>query len=314
MKIVVTGANGFIGSYLCKYLLSKGHDVVGISRKFHESVKKALSLAELLEYDVLSPEFLNLRLDADTIIHLASSNDILSKDYKAGIKLSVEGTVNTLEFAKSNNINNFLFFSTLQVYGSELTGLFDENSKLVPNNDYSINHIYAEIYCEMYSRKTSINVVVIRPSNIFGSFISKDIDRWTLVPGCLCKEFVDNKTITIMSSGNQTRNFISLEQLSYMTLKISENIHKRFDVVNLISNNYMSIKDVANTICCVLKDDYNISMTPSIGSDLPLHPNEFTFDSSILANYNIDFGYSNSLSNLNTEISNLFKILDLNVR
>ena len=57
MKIVVTGANGFIGSYLCKYLLSKGHDVVGISRKFHESVKKALSLAELLEYDVLSPEF-----------------------------------------------------------------------------------------------------------------------------------------------------------------------------------------------------------------------------------------------------------------
>ena len=308
MKYLITGASGFIGSYLTRYLLDQNHTVNAISRKFSNKTASALSGANLLNADLLDKDSLaqDYFKDVDTVIHLASANDQLSKNRSKGIELSAAGTANLLEKSVAYDAKNFILFSTLQVYGSELNGFYDESKILLPENDYAMNHIFAEKYCEMYTSLYDINCVVLRPSNVFGKFMSEDIDRWTLVPGCFCKEAIKTNTINLMSSGRQNRNFISLEQVSYALQNISHNINKKYDVVNLISDNYYTILEVAELVKSVFNEHFNISVKIKIQSEHPGITNSFTFSKEKISSYGGYFQESeNSLKNSIKEIIRL---------
>ncbi|MBK8737034.1 MAG: NAD(P)-dependent oxidoreductase [Saprospiraceae bacterium] len=110
MKIAITGANGYIGSALALYLLKQDVEVIAISRTFNTGVKNALKNAEFINADVLSKEFLNLNLACDAMIHLASANDIMSKDFDQGVNLSLFGTKFALELCKKIILEIFYFF------------------------------------------------------------------------------------------------------------------------------------------------------------------------------------------------------------
>ena len=287
MKYLITGANGFIGSYLTKYLISKNNIVNALSRKFSKNTASELKDAKLISADILNSDSLHKEYfkEVETVVHLASANDQLSKNRKQGIELSAVGTANLLDKCVAYNVKNFLLFSTLQVYGSELSGSYNESSILMPENDYAINHIFAEKYSEMYSSINDINCVILRPSNVFGPFLSNDIDRWTLVPGCFCKEAVNNNSINLLSSGKQNRNFISLKQVGYAVLNISNNIKKKYDVINLVSDNYYTIREVANQVKGVFMENYNKSIHINIQSDMPAKTNMFTFSKETISSY-----------------------------
>jgi UDP-glucose 4-epimerase len=308
MKYLITGANGFIGSYLSAYLLKSGHQVVALSRSFLPEVKEQLKGAEFIESDILSDEFVNLKLQADVIVHLASSNDILSRDLSKGVELSVKGTVNTLNLAVKNKITKYIFYSTLQVYGSELSGYYNEESPVKPENDYAMNHLFGEMYAEMFSRKYDLNVVIVRPSNIFGSFLSKTINRWTLVPGCFCKEAIEKGTITLMSSGNQNRNFISLEQLSYATSLIADKMQRKFDIINFVVPSTRRIVEMAILTKGILERDFNKKIHLEIQSDLPKQTNQFYFSNAKLNDYGITLKTLDDQS-VENEIRHIIRLL-----
>lgn len=309
MKVLITGANGFIGSYMCDYFLNNNCEVIGLSRRFFPKVREKLKKATLIEVDILSENFASLKLEADIIIHLAASNDIVSKDLTRGIELSTLGTVNTLKFAQNNGIRKYIFFSTLQVYGTELKGKYSEDTIVKPENDYAMNHLFGEMYVEMYSRKFDMNVVVARPSNIYGSFLTNEIERWTLVPGCFCKEAIEKGTITLMSSGKQNRNFISLEQLSYYTLQTTLNIHKTFDIINYVTNDYNMIVDIAKLTQKIFKEKFDKKVELKIGSDLPDTKNDFEFNTSKFETYKMEVNQTNRTHTLETEISKVIQDL-----
>jgi UDP-glucose 4-epimerase len=302
MKVLITGANGFIGSYMCDYFLNNNCEVIGLSRRFFPKVREKLKNATLIEVDILSENFSSLKLEADIIVHLAASNDIVSRDLARGIELSTLGTVNTLKFAQNNGIRNYIFFSTLQVYGTELKGKYSEDTIVKPENDYAMNHLFGEMYVEMYSRKFDINAVVARPSNIYGSFLTNEIERWTLVPGCFCKEAIEKGTITLMSSGKQNRNFISLEQLSYCTLQTASNIHKKFDIINYVTNDYNTIFEIAKMTQKIFNEKFDKKIELKIGSDMPDTKNDFEFKNSKFEKYKIEANQTNSTHTLETEI------------
>lgn len=308
MRFLVTGANGFIGSYLCRYLLLQGHEVVALSRTFSPGIRQQLQGASFIEADILHEQVITMEAHADCIIHLAASNDIVSRSLVKGTELSVAGTVNMLKLANYNHIPKFIFYSTLQVYGTELSGNYDEHTPVKPENDYAMNHLFAEQYVEMYSRKFGLNTLVVRPSNIYGSFLTATTNRWTLVPGCFCKEAIENGTITLLSSGKQLRNFISLEQLSYATAQAAAHMHQRFDVLNLVSDNYQRIVDVAHLTEHILQKDFELPVSLNIKSTLPDTSNAFTFDPGRQASYGIDPNHTSHID-LKTEIRSVIQLL-----
>ncbi|MBK6381301.1 MAG: NAD(P)-dependent oxidoreductase [Chitinophagaceae bacterium] len=111
MIVLITGANGFIGSHIANHFLLAGHTVVATSKQFHESTRTLLKDAKLVELDVLNTDQLqNLTLQADVLIHVATANDVISKSNIKGIELSAIGTKNMLDFAVKTKFPNALFF------------------------------------------------------------------------------------------------------------------------------------------------------------------------------------------------------------
>jgi nucleoside-diphosphate-sugar epimerase len=277
MKVLVTGANGFIGSYLSHFLGKKGHQLVAAARQFHPSAKELLSGAELITLDVLNKEQLAaLTIQADCIIHTATANDIISKDTEAGVVLSAVGTKNILDFAVRNRIPRCMVFSTLQVYGTELQGSIDENSPALFQNDYGLNHLYAEILAEQYSRQQKLQCVSVRPSNVYGRLLTKSFNRWSLVPGCFCKEAIESGTITIQSSGKQMRNFINLENLSRAVECILLHFPGSYECYNLASSQALTMQEMAVKVKTVYESLYGQPVEIRITGTEPAETNYFT--------------------------------------
>lgn len=276
MTILVTGANGFIGSYLAHFLLGKGHTVIATARQFHDSTKTLLANAALLTLDVMQPERLaGLTVTADCIIHTATANDIISKNTASGIDLSAMGTKNILDFAVRNKIPRCIVFSTLQVYGTELTGTVDENSPLHYLNDYGLNHLYAEMMAELYSRQQKVQCVSVRPSNVYGRLLTGSFNRWSLVPGCFCKEAMDSGTITIRSSGKQMRNFVNLENLCRAVECILLHFPERYECYNLASSRGLTMKEMAEKVKAVYEEQYHKPVQINITGTTPAETNHF---------------------------------------
>lgn len=308
-RVVIIGANGFIGSYLSNYLTRKGYEITAVSRTFSDKAKQEIMANDFIECDILTKDILNLKIRADFVIHLASANDIVSKDVLKGLELSVVGTKRVLDFAINNNISNFIFFSTAQVYGSNLEGNIDENSELNPMNDYALNHIFAEDYVKMYSNKGLIKGIVVRPTNVYGRFIHKNINRWSLVPGCFCKEAFTRRRITLKTSGKQIRNFISLDNVSRACEVILNNFPKNYEVFNISSNNYYRIVDVAKIVKQVYKELFNDDITISTLNDFPKESNKFSISNSKIKNLGF---YEDQSFDLTVEIIEIFKLLTAN--
>jgi UDP-glucose 4-epimerase len=277
MKILVTGANGFIGSYISLYFLKRGDDVIATSKQFHPSTEVLLKKARLINLDVLDIKLLNLlSIEADVIIHTATANDILSKDVLKGIELSAIGTKNILDFAVRNKISKCIIFSTLQVYGTELLGCIDEKTALDSKNDYGLNHFFAEMYAEQYSKKGVIKTISVRPSNVYGPILSDSFNRWSLVPGCFCKEAIEEGTITIKSSGKQMRNFINLENLSRAIDSILQHFPDSYESYNLASSNTNTMLEVAEIVKEVYESELNKSVKLNVTGTEPKESNNFS--------------------------------------
>ncbi|MEP7165052.1 MAG: NAD(P)-dependent oxidoreductase [Ferruginibacter sp.] len=276
MKILITGANGFIGSYLADFFLKSGHEVIATSRQFHPSTLALLSKATIFNLDVLDTEMLNgFSIDADVIIHAATANDIVSKNTLKGIELSAIGTKNILDLAVRNKISNCIVFSTLQVYGTELTGTIDEDSPLLYQNDYGMNHLFGEMYAGLYSRLGKVKCVSVRPSNVYGRILSDSFNRWSLVPGCFCKEAHESGTITIRSSGKQMRNFVNLENLSRAVSSIAEHFPASYECYNLASSQANTMAEVAEKVKAVHEKLYNKKVQLNITGTEPAGTNFF---------------------------------------
>ncbi len=307
MKIIVTGAGGFIGSFFCDYLNRQGHSVVAVARTITDEMRSALSGCEFLSFDVLDNELPQLKLEADAIVHLAAANDIISKNPEAGVRLSVIGTRNMLQLAANNNIKKFVFYSTLQVYGTELSGELTAATPTRCESDYGINHLMAEQYVDLFARKYQLETAIVRPSNIYGPMFLSTVNRWSLVPGCFCKEIIEKQTITLLSSGKQYRNFISLEELSAQTMAVLKALKPGCQVYNLASKHYYTIHEVAEKVLHAYQDITKREAAVVVKSENPLSSNVFSISTKELEQ--IGYQPSTDATEIDKEIAQLLSAL-----
>lgn len=247
MKILLTGASGFIGSYLFQSFLNSGEDVYGIVRKkpnipFLNNNSHRLIISDLTDFnnlDKLIPK------DIDVVIHAGAFNDQdTNLDIKNAYNVNVYGTRNICEIASLRKIKKFIYFSVLQVYGRELKGSINEKTKTICDNDYSLSHFLAEKVCKNYFKTSKTQFLIMRLGYIFGCPIDSRIDRKTLIPFTLCDQLIRKGKIELISKGNARRDFISLNKL-YLFIK---KIIKRkigFKVINFVSGYTFSMKEIS---------------------------------------------------------------------
>ncbi len=304
MKVIVSGASGYIGTHFLRSLIEDGLKPGAITRASNSTIPYVdSSKVEVYSADITRPLNITLRDKYDVFVHFAAANDIDSANPETALIATTLGTKYCLDFCKRNGIKKFIYFSTFQVLGLS-DGFINEDTVPEPKNDYGITHLFAEEYVKMYRLTSNIEYIIIRPTNIYGAPLGKNIDRWTLVPNCFCKEAYEEGKIQLNSSGKQKRNFLNLKDI----IDVTNILLKKFgefknSVINLSSENNYTILEIAELVKSVYREKFNKDCELVIKSNEPQESNQYTIERKIVSKLDYQFSDRNAIL---TEISATF--------
>lgn len=219
MKIMITGASGFVGSYLCEQMMVCGHDVIAVVRNQSEpsmlgfipdkvyQPKTIISL-DFINYDAV--EMAMSKYKPDIIIH-AGAQSIVRKSVetpKQTIDVNVLGTTNLLEACRVANkgLKLFHYFSTDKVYGALNCAL--EQDPYLPTCPYSASKISSEIIAKSYEITYGIPLLITRSCNIYGGDFNKRV-----IPNTI-REVLHGYSATVFEDDNKMfRQYIYISDL-----------------------------------------------------------------------------------------------------
>lgn len=179
MKVLLTGADGFIGSHLAEQLVREGHDVRAIvlynsfdSRGWLDSAPAEItSEIEFLPGDIRDPALMMSAVAGrEAVLHLAALIAI-PYSYAAPdlyVQTNVQGTLNLLNAARAADVQRFIHTSTSEVYGTARYVPMDEGHPLQGQSPYSASKIAADQMVNAFHASFGLPTVTVRPFNTFG--------------------------------------------------------------------------------------------------------------------------------------------------
>ncbi|MBU6279786.1 MAG: NAD-dependent epimerase/dehydratase family protein [Actinomycetales bacterium] len=268
MRVVVTGAAGFIGSALVRHFLRPdgasahpaGIQVVGLDSLIRTGSWSALG--QVQEHDSLSliaSSILDSRAvaeavaDADVVIHCAAETSVDASFVRVDdfIKTNVAGTHAVLSAAETAGVDTFIHFSTDEVYGPIAQGSAQETRDANPTNPYARSKAQAEAVIMESEGLSGMRVVVVRPSNNYGPWQVAD----NLIPRFVTK-IVRGERVPIYGSGEQRRCWVHVEDTVAAVSTLIGNGEAR-GVFN-IAGEELSNLDVTSHILRCLNADWSV--------------------------------------------------------
>ena len=211
-NVLITGGLGYIGGRLAAFLHAKGESLRLTSRISERLIPEWAKAFDIMGMDFSSGKLPDGLCDGiDTVIHLAALNaEQSAQDPQRAIQTNIAGTQKLVSAAHDSGVRRFLYLSTAHVYGAPLVGRIDEQTIPKPRHPYAWSHRAAE---DIVLAAADFEGVVIRMSNAVGPPQDLNANCWMLVANELCREAVENRTITLRGSGEEKRNFIALNDV-----------------------------------------------------------------------------------------------------
>ncbi|MEH7048625.1 NAD-dependent epimerase/dehydratase family protein [Bacillus pseudomycoides] len=256
MKTIVTGGSGFIGSHLVNKLVELGHNVHVIDK-----VKPLNSNVFWIDVDINNiNELEGVFEDVQYVFHLAAVADAtkVNQNPRDAIQTSYIGTSNILEACKGKNIERIIYASTIWVYSDTDKDVITESDIVAPpQNLYSSLKYTGELIIQNLCSLYNIPYTILRYGIPYGTGMRENL----AIPSMVRKAILDNE-IMIHGSGKQTRNFIHVNDLIEGHIAALKDSGKN-QIFNLEGIEYISIKDLAQTIVNQLKNNCKIVHTPA---------------------------------------------------
>lgn len=168
MKILLTGATGFIGRKLANRLVEEGHEIIALVRSTSNTAGLPTSV-EFKEADLLQFEAVEGVVEGvQVVIHLAAYFDFYPSDVDLLYRTNVEGTKNLMNACVGTNVERFIYGSTTEVIGPVRYPPGTEDTELLPQFDYSKSKVMAENAVREISKDTGLNYIILRPTGVMG--------------------------------------------------------------------------------------------------------------------------------------------------
>jgi len=174
MKILITGATGFIGSHLTKELHRQGYPCRCLVRNIKKATKifKDYEDIEFMVGDITKPETLSgIEKNIDFVFHLAAHGHVAAnskKVYNEFLRTNVDGTNNLIKHCLKGQIKKFIHFSSTAAVGLIPDVIVDENTKPNPQTPYQKSKLKSEKVVKKYMETENFPAIILRPCMVYG--------------------------------------------------------------------------------------------------------------------------------------------------
>jgi UDP-glucose 4-epimerase len=249
-RALVTGGAGFIGSHLCEALEARGTEVVVIDnlvsghRSFLEGVDHEFVEADLLDQDAVEDA-----IDGcDLVVHCAADPDVRvgAEHANRHYRQNVQTTQNTLEAAREEDVETFLFMSTSTVYGeADLLPTPEDYGPTKPISTYGASKAAGEAIVSGHAHTFGMDAVSYRFANILGPRLTHGV-----VYDFVHKLLDNPSTLEILGDGSQEKSYCYVDDMVDGLFEILDWTGRdTFEAVNVGTESWTSVTRIADLVC-----------------------------------------------------------------
>jgi NAD dependent epimerase/dehydratase len=261
-SVLVTGADGFIGSHLTELLVRHGFRVRALSlyNSFNNwgwlEAVDCLDKVEVVTGDIRDPHFVRkISRDIDTVFHLAA---LIAIPYSyvapdSYVQTNITGTLNVMQAARENGVARVLHTSTSEVYGTAMYVPINEAHPLQPQSPYSATKIGADAIAASFHYTFQVPITIVRPFNTYGPRQSAR----AVIPTVITQILAGKNSIKL-GSLHPTRDFNYVEDTCRGFLALAQSDAAIGETVNIGSNYEVSIGDIVTLIKDIMKSDIRV--------------------------------------------------------
>ena len=293
MKILVTGAAGFIGSHLCERLLEISEiEVIGIDGFINPSLNQTkLRNLRLLftnprfqfhQVDLRQVDLKKLLEGVQVVYHLAAMPGVRSSwgtDFQLYVDHNIVATQLLLEAVRERPLTKFIYISTSSVYG-EKVGKVSEASMPTPLSPYGVSKLTGEYLCKVYQVSYGIPIVILRYFTLFGPRQRSDMAFHRFIMGIL-----QRASIQIYGNGLQTRDFTFIKDCVDATVAVLDAEGVIGEIINIGGRERASILEVISILEYLLDNKATLEFMDRLKGD-PLDTWADISKAQTLLNYN----------------------------
>ena len=257
IKVLVTGAAGFIGSNLSEYLIEKGFEVIGLDNFSTGHEKNLINLNNNKNFRFLQGDIrdfntcLKASKEVSIVLHQAAIGSVPRsiKDPLTTNEVNINGFLNILEASRQNLVKRFIYAASSSSYGDskELPKVEENIGK--PLSPYAITKYVNELYAEIYSNTYGIETIGLRYFNVFGRRQDPKSAYAAVIPKFIA-QFLNGESPIINGDGSFSRDFTYIDnviQMNHLAM-ITKNSAAINQVFNTAVGDRTTIKEMAKVI------------------------------------------------------------------
>tara|TARA_Y100001935_G_scaffold254549_1_gene263949 strand:+ start:5702 stop:6652 length:951 start_codon:yes stop_codon:yes gene_type:complete len=258
MKILVTGAAGFIGFHLTKSLLDDGFEICGIDNlnNYYDPALKKDRLKILRDYSNFTFEKVDIsnREKLNKLFNKINPEKVVNLSAQAGVRYSIEnpyayvssnlvGFVNIIELCRQNNVKGLIYASSSSVYGGNKKIPFSIDDRVdKPLALYGATKRANELIAHSYSHLYNLNTTGLRYFTVYGPWGRPDMAMYIFT-----SKIINNEAIPLFNNGDMKRDFTYIDDIVYGTRAALDKNYK-YEIFNLGNHKSERLKDIISLI------------------------------------------------------------------
>ena len=250
MRFLITGAAGFLGAPLANSLVADGHRVVGLDDLSTGDPQRLSPEVHLERGDINDrPKLWSLLQDVDCVYHLAArvivpESVLYPREYNL---VNVGGTVTVMEAMRDVGVKRVIFISSGTIYGNQRNQPVKERCRPNPRSPYAVSKLSAEYYIRTIGDLWGMETVCLRVFNAYGPNQPLPPSHAPVIPYCF-RQALDNGTIVVHGDGEQTRDYVYIEDVvdAMIASSYAEKINRL--IINVGSGQETSVNKIIKNV------------------------------------------------------------------